>query len=220
MVYRQTERSRKVRAARRNKILRSARKLFLQRGYDVTTMRSVAEAAGTSIGNLYFYFQDKEALLETLLAETREPTWARADAAAGTVPAGPARLAILMYANTLALLGPHRDLTSAMLLRGSPPEVAERVLEAYRVRLREYFRENLPGLPDQKRELAVTAWTGAGRSLLERRIRGELDIEPAALAEYAVRWNLQGAGFSPSAVEQAVQTAITILGTEFDDPEP
>ena len=216
MVYRQTPRTERARAERRARILRSARKLFLRRGYEVTTMRDVAAGAGTSIGNLYFYFEDKEALLETLMAETREPTWAWADTLATTLPAGPARLAVLYYANVITLLGPTHDLTQATLLLGAPPRVAQRALEAYRGRLRGYFRDNLPGLSDQERELAVTAWTGVSRSLLERRFRGELDIAPMALAEYGARWNLRGAGVSEPEVARAIEVAIRLVGSEVE----
>ena len=218
MVYRQTARSERLRAARRATMLKAARTLFSRRGYEVTTMRDVAAAAGTSIGNLYFYFKDKQELLETLLAGTRALTWAGADEAAATVPPGPARLAILVYSNALGLLGPDRDLTSMLLLRGAPPEVTERVVEEYRVRLRAYFRENIPQMGDGEHELAITAWSGAARNLLQRHLRGELDVAPKLLAEFAVRWNLRGAGFPESDIDQAVQTAIRLLGPEFDPP--
>ncbi len=41
----------------------------------VKIWRQVADVAGTSIGNLYFYLKNKEALLETLMSEARAPLW-------------------------------------------------------------------------------------------------------------------------------------------------
>src|SRR5262245_31340008 len=99
-------------------------------------MRDVAAAARTSIGNLYFYFRNKEDLLVTLMAEARAPVWAWMDTAVASVPPGPARMAILMFANAAGLLGVHSDLTHTAFLRGTPPEVADRVVEAYRARAR------------------------------------------------------------------------------------
>lgn len=215
MVYRQTPRTERARADRRARILGAARKLFLRRGYEVTTMRDVAAGAGTSIGNLYFYFEDKEALLEALLAETRQPTWEWADALSDTLPPGPIRLAVLLYTNAITLLGPTQDLTRAMLLLGAPPRVMERAMEAYRVRLRSYLRDNVPGLPDRDRELAVTAWTGANRSLIERRVRGELDTGPTDLAVFTVRWNLRAVGFSDAEVAEAIEVATRLVGAEL-----
>lgn len=48
----------------RAKILEAALDLFRERGYDETTMRAVAERAGTSLGNAYYYFASKEHLLQ------------------------------------------------------------------------------------------------------------------------------------------------------------
>lgn len=48
----------------RRHILDSALKLFRKRGFDRTTMRDIAGAAGLSLGAAYHYFPSKEALLE------------------------------------------------------------------------------------------------------------------------------------------------------------
>lgn len=215
MVYRKTERTERLHAARRSRILRAARKLFAHWGYDATTMRDVADAAGTSIGNLYFYFKNKETLLLTLMAEARAPIWEWMDEAAAAVTPAPARLAILVLANASGLLSADRDLTQAALLQGAPPEVAEQVVEAYRVRLREYLRAGFPLLPESELELAVTAWGGAARTLLERGVRGELDATPLQLAEYAVRWNLRGLGIAEPEIEEALATARRLVTARF-----
>lgn len=48
----------------RARILESALNLFLERGYEETTMRAVADAAGVSLGNAYYYFESKEQLVQ------------------------------------------------------------------------------------------------------------------------------------------------------------
>ena len=45
-------------------IAAAAQELFLERGYDRTTMRAVADRAGVSIGNAYYYFASKEHLVQ------------------------------------------------------------------------------------------------------------------------------------------------------------
>ena len=47
----------------RAKILESALALFMERGYEETTMRAVAEEAKVSLGNAYYYFESKEELV-------------------------------------------------------------------------------------------------------------------------------------------------------------
>jgi AcrR family transcriptional regulator len=45
-------------------ILETALDLFRQRGYEQTTMRAIAEQAGVSLGNAYYYFKSKEHLIQ------------------------------------------------------------------------------------------------------------------------------------------------------------
>jgi AcrR family transcriptional regulator len=46
--------------------------LFRERGYDRTTMRGVAEAAGVSLGNAYYYFSSKEHLVQAFYDRVQE----------------------------------------------------------------------------------------------------------------------------------------------------
>ncbi|MFN2494731.1 MAG: TetR family transcriptional regulator [Pseudonocardiaceae bacterium] len=48
----------------RELIVQAALRLFRERGYERTTMRAVAEAAGVSVGNAYYYFRSKEELVQ------------------------------------------------------------------------------------------------------------------------------------------------------------
>ncbi|MFI8961275.1 TetR family transcriptional regulator [Streptomyces sp. NPDC053493] len=45
-------------------ILETALRLFKERGYDKTTMRAIAQEAGVSVGNAYYYFSSKEHLVQ------------------------------------------------------------------------------------------------------------------------------------------------------------
>ncbi|MDP9951641.1 MULTISPECIES: TetR/AcrR family transcriptional regulator [Streptomyces] len=48
----------------RTLILETALRLFAERGYDRTTMRAIAQEAGVSVGNAYYYFTSKEHLVQ------------------------------------------------------------------------------------------------------------------------------------------------------------
>ena len=54
----------------RARIHDTALALFLERGYEGTTMRAVAEAAGVSLGNAYYYFTSKEHLIQAFYGRT------------------------------------------------------------------------------------------------------------------------------------------------------
>ena len=58
----------------RAKILEAALALFQKQGYDETTMRAVAERAGVSLGNAYYYFKSKDALLHAYYERMSEAT--------------------------------------------------------------------------------------------------------------------------------------------------
>lgn len=53
----------------RQTILESAQKEFLLHGYEGASMRTIAKKANTTLGNIYHYFENKEAILEALLGE-------------------------------------------------------------------------------------------------------------------------------------------------------
>jgi AcrR family transcriptional regulator len=54
---------------KRDEIVAAARRLFLAEGYDATGMARIAREAGVAPNTLYWYFDDKDALLITLLDE-------------------------------------------------------------------------------------------------------------------------------------------------------
>lgn len=49
--------------AKKREILRAAAAVFRRQGLHATGMRDIAAAAGMAVGNLYYYFADKQALL-------------------------------------------------------------------------------------------------------------------------------------------------------------
>lgn len=53
----------------RNRILEIAEQEFLQNGFDKASLRVIAKKCGTTIGNLYHYFSNKEALFEDLVKQ-------------------------------------------------------------------------------------------------------------------------------------------------------
>ena len=55
---------------RREEILHAAKDLFLEQGYEATTIRRIADRVGISAPALYLYFKDKEALMLALCDQT------------------------------------------------------------------------------------------------------------------------------------------------------
>jgi AcrR family transcriptional regulator len=93
----------KTRAA----IARAARALMVRRGFEATTMESVAERADVSVGTLYNHFASKRALLLGIMADATGDVVARA-AAVVEDPGEDAHAAVLrlmhVYAESLQRL--------------------------------------------------------------------------------------------------------------------
>lgn len=51
----------------RQAVLDTARALFLEHGYDATSLQSIADAMGVTKANVYYYFRTKVTILEALL---------------------------------------------------------------------------------------------------------------------------------------------------------
>jgi len=64
------DKSRRKRGEVRQKILDSATELFAQKGYEGASTREIAEAAGVTVPNIYYYYKDKQGLYQATLTES------------------------------------------------------------------------------------------------------------------------------------------------------
>ena len=63
----------------RDRIVESATELIMERGYDKTTMRAIAERAEVSLGSAYYYFGGKEELIQGFYTRIARETAAAAE---------------------------------------------------------------------------------------------------------------------------------------------
>src|SRR5438874_7692341 len=66
------ERREREKLARRQEILKAARELFFERGFEGTTIDEIAKGAELSKGAVYLYFPSKEEIYFSLLEEGSE----------------------------------------------------------------------------------------------------------------------------------------------------
>jgi AcrR family transcriptional regulator len=205
MVYRQTTRSAKVRQQSRTRILAAARKLFAQRGYEETTMQEIVREAGTSIGNAYFYFENKEGLVMALVEEGLRATWTWMDPIIASVEPGPARIAVHVYANTMTLLGSEKDL-AAIALAGMPG-VIRHITQIMWERLCVLFTENFPDRDPDEVLIISAAVFGANRTAAELSLRGVLKVGPEDLARSLIAWHLRALELPEREINRVMQLA-------------
>ena len=207
MVYRRTVRSDMARAAARERILEAARTLFERDGYDATTMQDIVAAAGTSIGNAYFYFANKERLLAELLTTRSHQNWDEVDAAVESIPPGPARVGAIIYWNVTGVLGPDRGLARLMLHTDQRVGGIAIMREISVARWRPHLAASFPEAEAVVLTFAATAIFGANRAVVERVLLGGLNAEPAVLARELVRWALRGLGASEAQIDATLRSA-------------
>ncbi|GAA1318167.1 TetR/AcrR family transcriptional regulator [Streptomyces sanglieri] len=73
---------------RRRELLATAAEVFAAQGYNATTVRKIADAAGMLAGSLYYHFDSKESMLDEILSTFLTELWEGYDTvlAAGLAP--------------------------------------------------------------------------------------------------------------------------------------
>jgi AcrR family transcriptional regulator len=145
-------------------ILETALEMFRERGYDETTMRAVAQKAGVSLGNAYYYFHSKEYLIQAFYQRLHDSHLAAALPALEPEKTLKARLLVMMRtkietmqpyhqfagvlfktaANPRSPLNPFGDESDPV--RNASMQLCEKVLEGERVKIPKDLRAELPYL--------------------------------------------------------------------------
>jgi AcrR family transcriptional regulator len=127
----------------RQEILRTAARLFQQRGYDATSMNDVAAALKLSKGGLYHHFQSKDEILFEIMNHAMEITQERVLKPVSTIADPEERLRALIRLHIELVLSP-RDREITVVLHENhplPPSLRKRI----NARKKDYihFVENL-----------------------------------------------------------------------------
>src|ERR1700740_2023785 len=113
----------------RQEILRTAARLFQQRGYDATSMNDVAAALKLSKGGLYHHFQGKDEILFEIMNHAMEITEERVLAPVRSIPDPEDRLRSLIRRHMEVVLSP-RDREITVMLHENhplPPVLRKRI---------------------------------------------------------------------------------------------
>ena len=134
----------------RQEILRTAARLFQQRGYDATSMNDVAAALKLSKGGLYHHFQSKDEILFEIMDHAMEITQERVLNPVRGIADPEERLRALIRLHIEVVLSP-RDREITVMLHENhplPPTLRKRINS----RKKEYihFLENLIGEVQEK----------------------------------------------------------------------
>jgi AcrR family transcriptional regulator len=206
MVYRTTERGMAVREAAKARLLQAAGRLFAKKGFDATTMQDIVREADTSIGNAYFYFDNKEALARTLMEASSAAMFDAAEAATNHLPDGPERIGAIIAVNTTTFLETRRELVVTLASDsrlGIIQVMGDVAVERWLPVLAAAFPERDPAeLP-----LIASAIWGADRAIVEHIARGRIDVPTRIAVAFMVRWALRALGLSSTRIDRIVTSS-------------
>jgi AcrR family transcriptional regulator len=111
-----TARAAQTRAA----IAEAALALFRERGYEAATMRAIAERAGVSTGNAYYYFSSKEELIQEFYARNQAAHLAASRPVLDSEGDLEARLAGTLRA-LVGVLAPYHDFAATLYKHAAEP---------------------------------------------------------------------------------------------------
>ena len=145
-------------------ILETALEMFRERGYDETTMRAVAQKAGVSLGNAYYYFGSKEHLIQAFYERLHDSHVAAAVPALEHEKTLKARL-LTMMRTKIETMEPYHQFAGVLFKTAANPQsplnpfgdesdpvrrasiqLCEKVLEGEKVRIPKDLRAELPYL--------------------------------------------------------------------------
>jgi AcrR family transcriptional regulator len=170
-------------------VLDAAERLFAVLGYEATSTNQIAAEAQTSIGSLYQFFPNKEAILRALVARSQEQMREVLEGVFASDPRdelSPDELLdrlldplIALYARGYRMLA----LFVALPRTGDGALAGEPLVEEIVRRLDARLARRMPGLSAERRELSVRMIVETVRALMPLMTTAEGQTRPEAVTE-------------------------------------
>lgn len=144
---------------RRAELLATAAEVFAAQGYNATTVRGIADAAGMLAGSLYYHFDSKESMVDEILSTFLNGLWEGYDAVLGA-GLGPRETIEALVTESFREIDRHRAAVS--IYRKEAQHLAGRPRFHYLTDSQQKFEK---------------AWLGTlERGVADRTFRADLDI--------------------------------------------
>lgn len=153
----------------RSRVLDTARRLFIERGYEQTTIREISVASGVSSGSIYHFFSDKEGVFLHLTLEVFEGTLQAAASAAARYR-DPHLSLSLKWAFLIRLISADRRLAELFSVAYRSWKISQALLRVATQRHQELLG---PGLEDWDQErffVATLVLAGVLSALVDERV--------------------------------------------------
>lgn len=201
-------------ASRRRELVSAAKRLFIERGFDQTSVSAIVREVGVAQGTFYLYFKSKQAVLPYLRAEVLNDYLRAAEQAmAGEGPAD-ARL-VSAVQRVHEVMRAHLELIRVFRQATSTEEIEQIWIEGRETLARpfaallELGREDGSFAFDDARMAAHLALALLDDLLFESLV-WQRPAPPAQTLSLATRFVLRGLGSSPARIDALVPIPITV----------
>ncbi|MDQ7065445.1 MAG: TetR/AcrR family transcriptional regulator [candidate division KSB1 bacterium] len=177
---------------KRDEILRAAKKLFLEQGYEKTSVRQIVEEANTSMGNLYHHFPDKWSILKAICKDFVAVLRRQIQVIHGLALRPELGFALDFRIGYLTTLEDPKMSRLWLLVRNFP-EIHEYSLENKRVRLKTFFGDRFT---EEEYNFLAVAIQGIADSFFALKRQGNLADNSSVLSDYIIDFSLRLLGYS------------------------
>jgi AcrR family transcriptional regulator len=191
----------KVDLNKRQIILKAAKRLFAENGYDNTSVRDIVVAANTSMGNLYYHFPNKHEMLREICDEFVNILRRQI----GDVRKMDLRPELgfaldfrIGYITTLE----HPKTSQFWVASRNIQEIHQNSLENKRIRLKTFFGDLVT---DEEINLLAVAIQGIADAIFEQKRQGVLVENSAILSNTIIDYSLRLLGFSRDDINTAIK---------------
>lgn len=185
-------------------IIKAARELFSYQGYHQTSMKNVVENAGTSIGNLYFYFNNKAELLKAVVEHVLDQVWEYIEQEIKDIPYGARQLAVSTRIMVNYICSNH-ELAQLILVESSMSGVKTDLLQKHLTNDQKLLAVNTTELGALDSYLAALAWQGSMVYIIEHIVSRRTNRSIEEMTDFGLDWNLRALGFDKKVVDDAIE---------------
>jgi AcrR family transcriptional regulator len=182
-------------------IIKAAKKLFSEQGYEQTSVRQIVDEAQTSMGNLYFHFPNKLSILKFIcknyinilrkqISEIHDLKFCPEVGFALDLKIG--------YINTLE----NPKLFPLWLVIRKIPEIYQTNIENKKIRLQKFFGDKIDS---KELDFLAIAMQGIVDSFYEQKGEGRLSKNSVDPGYKIIDYSLRLLGFSSSRIEEVIQ---------------
>ncbi|MEW6662145.1 MAG: TetR/AcrR family transcriptional regulator [Bacillota bacterium] len=202
MAYQRSDKVKAKLAEKQKAIIKAAKEVFTECGYQGASIKEVARRAGVATGTVYLYLRNKEALFKAIVDEVYETVIQEIVQERLKVHTRQDKLKASMSAS-LSTLGKHRDLARLVMARspemapnlgGYLAELTAKLVQLVEVDLAEAVEAG--EIPAQDIHLSAVAFVGTFYHAFTDWLCQDPPLPLNHLVEALAAYNLRGLGFA------------------------